>query len=108
TKRKAARAATPRAPSFDTIGFYGATVPDAVALYEAMAPAFIAPAGPDMPLAIVQLEDPALEACDRAIADAVTAGATRFARAGHRLRRAPSPESWATLFEVQVRVMQYE
>jgi aspartyl-tRNA(Asn)/glutamyl-tRNA(Gln) amidotransferase subunit A len=108
TQSTCTHGATPLSPAFDTIGFYGATVPDAVALYTAMAPAFVAPAGPDKPLAIVQLDDPALDTCDREIGDAVTAAAARFARAGHRLQRAPSPESWATLFEIQVRVMQYE
>ena len=34
---------TPLAPAFDMVGFFGATVADAVALYEAVAPAFTAP-----------------------------------------------------------------
>ena len=33
---------TALAPAFDTVGFYGTTVADAVALYEAVAPAFTA------------------------------------------------------------------
>ncbi|MEJ0070574.1 MAG: hypothetical protein WDO24_19800 [Pseudomonadota bacterium] len=60
------------------------------------------------PRVIVQLEDPALDSCDREIRDAIAATAKRFGAAGHSVQTAASPESWAALFERQVRVMQYE
>jgi aspartyl-tRNA(Asn)/glutamyl-tRNA(Gln) amidotransferase subunit A len=108
TQSTCTHGATPLAPSFDTIGFYGATVPDAVALYAAVAPAFMAPDDGKGPRMIVRLEDPALVSCDPEILAAVAGEAERLAAAGHIVRSAASPESWATLFEVQVRVMQYE
>jgi aspartyl-tRNA(Asn)/glutamyl-tRNA(Gln) amidotransferase subunit A len=100
--------ATPLSPVFDTIGFYGATVPDAVALHAAITPGFMAPDDGKGPRLIVRLEDPALVSCDPEILAAVAGEADRLAAAGHSVRSAASPESWATLFEVQVRVMQYE
>ncbi len=49
TQSTCTHGATPLSPTFDTIGFYGATVLDAVALYETVAPAFFAPADNDRP-----------------------------------------------------------
>jgi len=100
---------TALAPSFDTIGFYGATVPDAVALYDAVAPAFSAAFdAPARAGTIVQLEDPALVDCDPAIVGRVDRAAAACAEAGYAVRKAASPESWAALFDTQVRVMRYE
>src|SRR5215470_14652718 len=57
---------TALAPAFDTVGFYGSSVADAVVLYDAVAPAFTAafdrPRGPRYN--IVRLEDPTLQSCD--------------------------------------------
>ena len=101
---------TALAPAFDTVGFYGATVADAVALYDAVAPAFTASfdraGGPRY--SIVRLEDPALESCDGEILKRVGEAATAIAGAGHTVRAAASPEDMTALFETQRRVMQYE
>jgi aspartyl-tRNA(Asn)/glutamyl-tRNA(Gln) amidotransferase subunit A len=101
---------TALAPAFDTVGFYGATTADAVALYEAVAPAFTASfdraGGPRYK--VVRLEDPTLESCDAEILKWVSDVATSIADAGHPVRAAASPEDMATLFETQRRVMQYE
>jgi len=101
---------TSLAPAFDTVGFYGATVADAVALYDAVAPAFTASfdraSGPRYN--IIQLADPTLESCDAEILNRVGEVATSIADAGHAVRVAASPEDMATLFETQRRVMQYE
>jgi aspartyl-tRNA(Asn)/glutamyl-tRNA(Gln) amidotransferase subunit A len=101
---------TALAPLFDTVGFYGATVADAVALYEAVAPAFTASfdraGGPRC--TIVRLEDPALGSCDAEILKRVGDAAAAIAGAGHAVRVAASPEDMAALFETQRRVMQYE
>ncbi len=98
------------APSFDTVGFFGATVADAVALYDAVAPAFTASF--DRPCAepyrIARLDDPTLESCDAAILKRVDDAAAIFADAGHKVHRAASPVAWAALFEAQMRVFQYE
>jgi aspartyl-tRNA(Asn)/glutamyl-tRNA(Gln) amidotransferase subunit A len=99
---------TPLGPSFDTVGFYGATVADAVAVWDAVTPMFTrAFDGPET-RTLVQLDDPALAVSDPAILDAVTRAAAVYADAGWTVRRAASPEPWAELFEVQVRAMQYE
>jgi aspartyl-tRNA(Asn)/glutamyl-tRNA(Gln) amidotransferase subunit A len=101
---------TSLAPAFDTVGFYGATVADAVVLYDAVAPAFTASfdraSGPRYD--IVRLEDPTLESCDPEILKRVGDVATSIADAGYAVRAAASPEDMATLFETQRRVMQYE
>ena len=101
---------TALAPAFDTVGFYGATVADAVTLYDAVAPAFTASfdraGGPRYN--IVRLEDPTLESCDAEILKRVGDVATSIADAGHAVRAVVSPEDLATLFEAQRRVMQYE
>jgi len=101
---------TALAPLFDTVGFYGATVADAAALYEAVAPAFAASfdraGGPRY--SIVRLEDPALGSCDTEILKWVGEAATAIAGDGHAVRAAASPEDMAALFETQRRAMQYE
>jgi aspartyl-tRNA(Asn)/glutamyl-tRNA(Gln) amidotransferase subunit A len=101
---------TALAPAFDTVGYYGTTVADAVALYEAVAPAFTAsfdrPSGPCYN--IVRLEDPALGSCDPEILKRVADAASSIAGDGHRVRAAASPEDLATIFETQVRVVRYE
>ena len=101
---------TALAPAFDTVGFYGATVADAAALYDAVAPAFTASfdraSGPRY--SIVRLEDPALGSCDAEILKRVGDAADAIAGAGHTVRTAASPEDMAALFEIQRRVMQYE
>ena len=101
---------TPLAPAFDTIGFFGAVVADAVALYEAVAPAFTAsfgqPSGPRYN--IVRLEDPTLDTCGAQVLKRVDAAATVIADRGHAVRTEASPEGFATIFETLLRVMQYE
>jgi aspartyl-tRNA(Asn)/glutamyl-tRNA(Gln) amidotransferase subunit A len=101
---------TPLAPAFDTVGFFGATVADAVALYEAVAPAFAAkfdrPSGPRYN--IVRLEDPTLETCDANILKGVDDTVTTIAARGHAVCAAAAPEDLRTMFETLQRVMQYE
>jgi aspartyl-tRNA(Asn)/glutamyl-tRNA(Gln) amidotransferase subunit A len=101
---------TPLAPAFDTVGFFGATVADAVALYEAVTPAFTASfdhsSGPRYN--ILRLEDRSLETCDAEIVKRVDEAATAIADRGHAVRAAASPEDLGTIFETQQRVMQYE
>jgi aspartyl-tRNA(Asn)/glutamyl-tRNA(Gln) amidotransferase subunit A len=101
---------TPLAPAFDTVGFFGATVADAVELYRAIAPAFTAsfdrPSGPRYN--ILRLEDPTLGTCDAQILKRVDDVAAAIADRGHAVRAAASPEDLATIFKTQLRVMQYE
>jgi aspartyl-tRNA(Asn)/glutamyl-tRNA(Gln) amidotransferase subunit A len=101
---------TALAPAFDTVGYFGATVADAVALYDAVAPAFTTsfdrPSG--LRYNIVRLEDPTLKSCDPEILERVADAASSIASDGHRVRVAPSPEELTTLFETQLRVVRYE
>jgi aspartyl-tRNA(Asn)/glutamyl-tRNA(Gln) amidotransferase subunit A len=101
---------TPLAPAFDTVGFFGATVADAVALYGSVAPAFTASfdhtSGPRYN--IVRLEDPTLETCDAQILKRMDRAVKAIAAHGHKLRAAASPDDLATIFEAMLRVMQYE
>src|SRR5262250_1204523 len=77
---------TALAPAFDTVGYFGATVADAVALYKAVAPAFTVsfdrPSG--QRYNIVRLEDSALESCDPEILKRVIDAASSIASDGHR------------------------
>ncbi len=101
---------TPLAPVFDTVGFFGATVADAVSFYEAVAPDFTAsfdrPSGPRYN--VVRLDDPTLETCDALILKRMGEVTSAIAEGGHAVRSASSPEDLGTLFETQRRVMQYE
>ncbi len=101
---------TALAPAFDTVGFYGSRVADAVALYDAVAPAFTASfdrvSGPRYK--IVRLEDPTLESCDSEILKRVGDAANSIADDGHTVRAGASPEDLAIMFETQLRVTHYE
>jgi len=79
---------TTLAPAFDTIGFYGATVADAVGLYDAVAPAFTTSfdRGGDLRYNIVRLEDPTLESCDAEILMRLSQATTSIAGVGHAAR----------------------
>jgi Asp-tRNA(Asn)/Glu-tRNA(Gln) amidotransferase A subunit family amidase len=81
-----------------------------VALYEAVAPAFTAsfdrPSGPRYN--IVRVKDPTLETCDPEILKQVDDAATAIADRGHAVSAAASPADLATIFEAQLRVLQYE
>jgi aspartyl-tRNA(Asn)/glutamyl-tRNA(Gln) amidotransferase subunit A len=101
---------TPLAPAFDTVGFFGATVADAVALYEAVAPAFAVSFGLQSGSSynIVRLEDRTLGTCDAKILKRVESAAAAIAYRGHAVRAVSSPEDLAIIFQTQMRVMQYE
>ena len=101
---------TPLAPSYDTPGFYGWGVDDAVYAYEAVAPAFLraAESRSGAPLAVTVLEDPHTS---DAIADMKAAfgkTADAFAAAGHAVERRRSPIPFERLFRVQRSTMAYE
>jgi aspartyl-tRNA(Asn)/glutamyl-tRNA(Gln) amidotransferase subunit A len=101
---------TPLAPAFDTVGFFGAAVADAAALYDAVTPAFTAsfdqPSGPCYN--IVRLEDPTLQTCDVQILRRMGEAAKAIAARGHAVRAATSPDDLATISETLLRVMHYE
>ena len=100
----------PLAPSYDTMGFYGWTVDDAVYAYEAVMPGFVACPAKPVPtaLTIVLPEDPHLGDVTADMKAAWTATADALAKAGHTIERRPSPISFARLFEIQRTTMLYE
>ena len=101
---------TALAPVFDTVGFYGTKVADAVALYDAVAPAFTASFDrvSGSRYKIVRLEDAMLDSCDGEILKRVGDAARSIAGGGHAVRAAVSPEDLAIMFETQGRVVHYE
>jgi len=101
---------TPLAPMFDTVGFYGWTVADAVALFEAVCPAYLAPpaiAG-DAALRVIVLEDPFFDEADGEILAARERVAKMMASAGHEVVHLPSPVPLESLGACQMRATEYE
>lgn len=102
----------PLGPSYDTVGFYGWSVDDAVYAFEAMRPGFLArpntevPAG--RPLVLWLPDDPHLSDATPDMANAYRVMADAAATAGHRIERRPSPISFARLFEIQRSTMLFE
>jgi aspartyl-tRNA(Asn)/glutamyl-tRNA(Gln) amidotransferase subunit A len=99
------------APSFDTVGFYGATTADAVALFGAVCAPFLGRPVADAPPSsyrIVRLDDPILEDSDPSILGALEEAAKRLGAAGHFVRSAPSPVAFRELFATQFKITQYE
>ena len=84
----------PLAPSFDTIGFYGWSVDDAVYAYEAAAPSSVEfenpPDAQEKPR-IVTIDDPLIADAEPDMVKAFTAQADRFRAAGYAVEERPSP-----------------
>lgn len=101
----------PLAPSFDTIGFYGWSVDDAVFAYEAAA-AFHTRAVPPRPdddrPRIVIIDDPLLADCGRDMSDTFEAEAERFRSMGYDVGRQPSPIPFKRLGELHWNNMVFE
>ncbi len=99
----------PLAPSYDTVGFYGYTVDDAVAAYEAIAPEFLSSAVPrSAPLTIIIPEDHHLKDASTEVQASVARLAADWVRAGHRVEGRVSPISFERLFLLQRKTMLYE
>jgi aspartyl-tRNA(Asn)/glutamyl-tRNA(Gln) amidotransferase subunit A len=98
------------APMFDTVGFYGWTVADAVALFEAVCPAYLAPSsvGDDVELRVIVLEDPFFDEADPAILAARETVAKMMAAAGHEVVQLPSPVPLKALGKCQMHATEYE
>ena len=99
----------PLAPSYDTPGFYGYTVDDAVAAFEAVAPLFLPAAPPaKASLTIVIPEDGHLGDASPEVQASMARLGTAFAIAGHKVEGRISPISFDELFGLQRRTMLYE
>jgi aspartyl-tRNA(Asn)/glutamyl-tRNA(Gln) amidotransferase subunit A len=102
---------TPLAPSYDTAGFYGWSVDDAVLAFEGAAPMAMRADAVQVgsaPLSVAIPEDahlndaiPDMKAAHQRIADG-------FAKAGHRVERVASPIPFTKLFELQRSTMLFE
>jgi len=102
---------SPLAPSFDTAGFYGYTVEDAVAVYEALQPQFLKVAQSPTAAAQVRvtiLEDSHFDDAIPEMRDALERLAKTIAAAGHGVARIKSPVSIARLFDLQRTMTLYE
>jgi aspartyl-tRNA(Asn)/glutamyl-tRNA(Gln) amidotransferase subunit A len=102
---------TPLGPSYDTPGFYGWSIQDAVYAYEATAPAFLRPncklRSPAKPT-VALLHDPHLSDAVPEITAALGRIADAFANAGHAVERPRSPISFERLCQIQRSTMTYE
>lgn len=102
---------TPLAPSYDTPGFYGWSIDDAVYAYEAVAPAFFPATAEDLsagPLQVCIPDDPHIADAIPEMHAALGRIADSFASAGHAVERRRSPIPFERLFQIQRSTMLYE
>ena len=101
---------TPLAPMFDTVGFYGWTVADAVTLFEATCPAYLAPPAlpDDAKLRVIVLQDPFFDDAEPVMLTAREAAAELMASAGHEVVHMSSPVSLDAVAKCQMRTAEYE
>ena len=101
---------TPLSPVFDTVGFYGWTVADAVKLFEAVCPAYVAPPTlrDDVKHRVIVLEDPFFDDADPAIMAAREAAAQMMASAGHEVVHQSSPVPLEMVAKCQMQTAEYE
>ena len=105
----------PLAPMFDTVGMFGYRVADAVALFEAVRPAYAVSrrtdariGAADEPLRVVVLDDPFLAQSVSAVRDALASAASRLRDAGHEVLARDSSVPFETLGEEQRRCVLYQ
>jgi aspartyl-tRNA(Asn)/glutamyl-tRNA(Gln) amidotransferase subunit A len=102
---------TPLAPSYDTAGFYGWSVDDAVLAFEAAAPASMrlgGGQGAKEKLSIIIPEDDHASDMSMEMRAAHARIGEEFASGGHRVERVRSPISFAKLHTLQRSTMLYE
>lgn len=103
--------ATPLAPMFDTVGFFGRRVADATALFEAIRPAHCSaprPVEAGRPLRVAALRDPVLDRCAPAVRDALAAAAAKLRDAGHEVIAHDASISFERVCDEQMRCALYE
>jgi aspartyl-tRNA(Asn)/glutamyl-tRNA(Gln) amidotransferase subunit A len=102
---------TPLGPSYDTPGFYGWSVDDAVAVYEAIAPPFLRNGRKTRAaekLRVCILDDPHTSDAIPEMKAAVARFADAFAKAGNAVERPKSPIPFERLFKIQRSTTAYE
>jgi Asp-tRNA(Asn)/Glu-tRNA(Gln) amidotransferase A subunit family amidase len=92
------------------VGFYGWSVADAVALFEAVCPAYLAPSAvaDDAALRVIVLQDPFFDQADWEILAAREQVAKLMAAAGHEIVHLPSPVPLEALGTRQLHATEYE
>ena len=99
---------TPLGPSYDTPGFFGFSVDDAIFVYEAVAPNFLAMTRPAARPVVCIPADPHIDDATGEVKAAVTRMADAFAKGGCAVERAKPPISFARLSQLQRQTMAYE
>ena len=101
----------PLSTLYDTVGFYGWSVPDATAVFDAVCPTHARLGWKellDSPLIVVALQDPFIDDADDEIKQAVERVAERLAGAGHAVEAKNSSVSFKQLYDLHVLTMEYE
>jgi aspartyl-tRNA(Asn)/glutamyl-tRNA(Gln) amidotransferase subunit A len=101
----------PLAPSFDTVGFYGWSVDDAVYAYEALMPPGRSPIGMSPALdkaRVVFIEDELIADMSADMKSAHLAMLEACEAAGHTVARLPPPFPFKRLVELHRHIMAYE
>lgn len=98
----------PLAPVFDTVGWFGHQVEDALDLFEALGPAFLRSGAAPDPLRIVIPQDEHLSDCAPDMQAALERLADALAQDGVPVERVAAPVSFRRLFELQQTMLFYE
>lgn len=97
----------PMAPTFDTIGFFGYRVEDAVILFRAVAPRFLAKKSLPTISRVLRLDDPILEAADAAVAASTDETAARLSEVCD-VKETRSPVSLTAVQDAHRTIVDYE
>ena len=101
----------PLSTLYDTVGFYGWSVADAAAVFDAVCPPHARLGGKeprDSPLNVVALQDPFIDEADDEIKQAVERVAGRLAGAGHAVEAKNSSVSFKQIHDLHLLTMEYE
>ncbi|MCH6589428.1 MAG: amidase [Proteobacteria bacterium] len=101
----------PLSTLYDTVGFYGWSVADAVAIFDTVCPAHARLGREELrdgPLTVVVLQDPFIDEADEDVKQAVDRVAGCVADAGHSVESRDTNLSFAHLYDLQVLTMEYE
>ena len=97
----------PMAPTFDTIGFFGHRIEDAVSVFRAIAPAYLLSHSLPVIRKVVRVDEPVLETADASVAANLDETAPRLGEVCD-VRRWPSPVSFANLQDAHRTIVDYE
>jgi len=101
----------PLSTLYDTVGFYGWSVADAVAIFGAVCPTHARFGWNELrnhPLTVVALQDPFIDESDDEIKEAVEQVAERLVGAGHAVEEKKSSVSFKRLYDLHLLTMDYE